>query len=188
MPENWSGHKYMSCHSWLITSFFDGMIGLALGAEAGSENDHALQNHSDLGGVLLEAQLGQPQIYTTGTDKGMHADQCTITFRTQLHNNLKTAHFLPFACRTNGTWGDLRGSLNAWIIIRCCLRRCKLSALCSVCVACLQMLSLSLTETLLPSTLVSELRSNLPTILSKCSVYIAVRCTNTIVIQSIKML
>ncbi len=129
MPENWIGHKHMSCHSWLITSVFDGLIGLALGAEAGSENDHALKNHSDLGGVLWEAQQGQPQIYTTGTDKGMHADQCV-------------------------------GSLNAWIIMRCYLRRCKLSALCPVRVACLQMLSPSLTESLLPSTLIAEFRSS----------------------------
>jgi hypothetical protein len=53
---NYSGHKHIYCLSFLITSATDGMIAECFGAMVGADNDHHLQNASQLGARLHTAQ------------------------------------------------------------------------------------------------------------------------------------
>jgi hypothetical protein len=70
---NYSGHKHCYCYSFLMTTAMDGMIVDAYGPRVGSDNDHGMQNNSQLGQQLLAAQVGQPLMYVSSTDKGLHA-------------------------------------------------------------------------------------------------------------------
>ena len=75
---NFSGHKWIYCLSFLITTAMDGMIVEAFGATAGSHNDHHQQNASQIGTRLHNAQAGRAHLYKTGTDKGLHAQVCVV--------------------------------------------------------------------------------------------------------------
>lgn len=107
---NFSGHKWMYCLSFLITSAMDGMIVEAFGATAGSHNDHHQQNASQIGTRLLNAQAGRPNLYKTGTDKGMHPQVCVVP----MYNNPVNT---PAQDLVNTEFSALRGT-NEWDVGR----------------------------------------------------------------------
>ena len=61
----------------------NGLIVEAYGAAVGSDNDYRLQNDSQLGAHLSALQVGQVPVYVSGSDKGLHLQQCIIP----MHNN-----------------------------------------------------------------------------------------------------
>ena len=81
---NYSGHKHIYCYSFLLTTGMDGMIVEAFGPRAGSDNDHGLQNVSNIGQRLLAAKHGQARLFVSSTDKGLHAQACIVP----MHNNM----------------------------------------------------------------------------------------------------
>ena len=87
----------------------DGMVVEAFGALVGSDNDHHMQNASNLGNRLLMAQAhrgpGVP-LFQTGSDKGLHPALCVAP----MHNN---AFNTPAQDLENTMFSSLRAS-NEW--------------------------------------------------------------------------
>jgi hypothetical protein len=110
---HFSGHIHAHCLSFLITSAMDGMIVEGYGARTGSENDHGLQNLSQIGHRLLAAQAGMPQLYTSGTDKGFHAQVAIVPMHNNLINTaaqtLENEYFS--SCRATNEWDVGRPSI-----------------------------------------------------------------------------
>ena len=85
---NYSGHKHIYCYSFLLTTAMDGMIVDAYGPRVGSDNDHGMQNNSQLGQQLSAAQVGQPLMYVSSTDKGLHAQVCIVPMYNNVPNTI----------------------------------------------------------------------------------------------------
>ena len=75
---NYSGHKKFYALSFLRTTGMNGIILDLFGGRPGRHVDHMLQNDSQLSDRLMRAQQGNDIIYKSGTDKGLHSQECVV--------------------------------------------------------------------------------------------------------------